>query len=58
MSDWQSWHPVTNHFLHLYAVECWISDGEGMGDAQERSQEAGRTSVSTIVYDGFKQLKA
>lgn len=44
VSDWQSWHPVTNHPLPLYAVACWTLDGGGMGDAQERSQETRRTS--------------
>ena len=44
VSDWQSWHLVTNHTLPLYAVACWTWDGGGMGDAQERSQETRCTS--------------
>lgn len=49
----------------LYAVVCWTSDGGSLGDAQERSQQARRTSgvrplVSTIVCDYYlsdKRLK-
>ena len=26
VSDWQSWHPVINHCLPLYAVVCWMED--------------------------------
>ena len=35
VSDWQSWHLVSNHCLPLNAVACWTSDGRCRGDAQE-----------------------
>ena len=32
VSEWQSWHTVTNHSLPLYAVACWTSNVESLGE--------------------------
>ena len=50
VSDWQDWHPVTNHSLPLYAVACWTSDGGGMRDALESKMKRTSSAQSLCLH--------